>query len=204
MAGAVDGEVGFEELYAQAGEDLEAIPWASLTANPALREWLDGSPMGRGQTALVVGCGLGDDAEELGRRGYRVVAFDISPSAIARCRQRFPDSTVDYRVADLFAFSRDWRSAFDLVVEIRTLQSLPVNQREDAARAIASVVRAGGRLFVRCLARGDDERLTARPWPVSRGELKAFAEGGLAELEFREEKSPGGRARSFTVVYGRD
>lgn len=204
MAGEVEGEVGFEELYAQAGEDLEAIPWASLTAHPALREWLDGSPGGRGQTALVVGCGLGDDAEELDRRGYRVAAFDISPTAIARCRQRFPDSTVDYRVADLFALPRDWRSAFNLVVEIRTLQSLPVDQREDAARAIASVVGASGRLFVRCLARGNDERVTTRPWPVSRRELRAFTESGLAELEFREERSPGERGRSFTIVYGRD
>ena len=152
----------------------------------------------------MVGCGLGDDAEELSRRGWRVTAFDVAPTAIARCRHWFPDSAVDYRVADLFALPGEWREAFDLVVEIRTLQSLPVQQRRGAARAIAGAVRPGGRVFVRCLARGKGEPVAARPWPVSRRELAAFTDAGLAELEFREEPAAAGRGRSFTVVYGRD
>ncbi len=195
--------MGFEELYARAGVHLEAIPWASLSAHPALTAWLDSSPAGDGQSALVVGCGLGDDAEELSRRGYRVSAFDIAPTAIARCRQRFPDSSVDYQVADLFALPGAWRRAFDLVVEIRTLQSLPLEQRGKAARALADRVRHGGRLFVRCLGRGNSEAVSARPWPVSRGELGAFLDAGLSELEFHEERAADGRGRSFTALYAR-
>ena len=53
--------------------------------------------------ALVVGCGLGDDAEFIAGLGFSVVAFDISASAIAAAQQRFPQSTVRYRVADLMA-----------------------------------------------------------------------------------------------------
>lgn len=62
--------------------------------HPALLAWLDGEPEGVRHRALVIGCGLGDDAEAVRRRGYRVSAFDIAPTAIARCRQRFPDSKV--------------------------------------------------------------------------------------------------------------
>jgi SAM-dependent methyltransferase len=203
VAGAGDAEVGFEELYARAGEDFERVPWASLSPHPALRAWLDRAAIARGERALVVGCGLGDDAEELSGRGFHVTAFDVAPTAIARCRERFPDSSVKYRVADLFALSGKWGRAFDLVVEIRTLQSLPVDRRGEAARAIAGTVRPGGRLFVRCLARGDAEPVDVRPWPVSRAELGAFVEAGLDELEFREEPQAGGPARSFTVVFGR-
>ncbi len=196
-------EVGFEELYAQAGQDLEAVPWALLAAHPALVSWLDRQPVPGGQTALVIGCGYGDDAEELCRCGYRVTAFDIAPTAIARCRERFPDSEVEYAVADLFALPAEWRAGFDLVVEIRTLQSLPPGRRAAATRAVAGMVRPGGRLWLRCLGRADDEPVSERPWPVSRQELGGFGRAGLDQLEFREEPLAAGRGRTFTVVYRR-
>jgi SAM-dependent methyltransferase len=211
------GEAGFDEIYTRAGSDLNAIPWAALTPQPALVAWLDrqdqpgpsGSP---GQirpavperTALIVACGLGDDAEEVGLRGYRVTAFDLVPAAIEHCRERFPNSAVSYQVADLFRLPGGWGRAFDLVVEIRTLQSLPVAQRADAAAVIAGTVRPGGRLFVHGLGRADGDPLGSRPWPLSRRELGAFTAAGLRETEWIDEAtgSTSGR-RTFTAVYAR-
>ncbi len=94
VSGVGGGEVGFEELYAKAGADLQVVPWASLSAHPGLVSWLDRQPVSCGESALVVGCGYGADAEELDRRGYRAIAFDIAPTAIARCHERFPSSKV--------------------------------------------------------------------------------------------------------------
>ncbi len=205
MSGIGDAEVGFEELYARAGENLEAVPWALLAAHPALVSWLDRQPRPAGaqDRALVIGCGYGDDAEELRRRGYRVTAFDISPTAIGRCLERFPSSDVEYRVADLFALPQEWHAGFDLVVEIRTLQSLPLGQRDAAVRAIAQAVRVGGTVWLRCLARNDDEPVRERPWPVSRRELSGFRRAGLHELEWVEQPLGTGRGKTFTVVYQR-
>ena len=149
------------------GQDFGAIPWAALAANPALVSWLDQQPAPAGDHALVIGCGLGDDAEEVARRGYQVTAFDLSPTAIRHCHERFPGSAVDYQVADLFRLPAGWDKAFGLVVEIRTLQSLPLPQRADATVAIAATVAPGGRVFVRCLARDDREPPVCRPWPVA-------------------------------------
>jgi SAM-dependent methyltransferase len=193
----------FEAIYLRAGPDLAAVPWASLTAHPALVAWLDAPPPVPGRDALVVGCGLGDDAEAVSERGFRVSAFDVAPTAIARCRDRFPRSRVDYRVADLFALPDGWHQAFDLVVESRTLQSLEPERRAAAAAAIAATLRAGGLLWVRALARDDNEPVGTRPWPVSRSELRAFEDVGLRRLELREEPPTGGRGRSFTAVYRR-
>ncbi len=200
---AGDGETGFEELYASAGENFRAVPWALLAAHPALVSWLDRQTVPAGEAALVVGCGYGDDAEELCRRGYRVAAFDIAPTAIARCRERFPDSEVDYRVEDLFALPREWDAAFGLVVEIRTLQSLPVAQRAAAVEAIARTVQPGGVLWLRCFGHEGDGQAGGRPWPVSRRELHGFDRAGLAELGFDEEPTGDERGRMFTVVYQR-
>jgi SAM-dependent methyltransferase len=198
-----EDEVPFEELYARAGENLEAVPWALLAAHPALVSWLDRQPTPAGDTALVVGCGYGDDAEELCRHGYRVTAFDIAPTAIARCRRRFPGSNVEYRVADLFVLPGEWHTHFDLIVEIRTLQSLPPDQRAAATSAVAEMVRPGGRVWLRCLGRADEEPVGQRPWPVSRRELSGFGRAGLDELEFIERPLPAGRGRTFTIIYQR-
>lgn len=198
-----EGEIGFEEIYARAGSDFDAIPWASGAAHPALVAWLDRHRGPSGLAALVIGSGLGDDAEELGRRGYRVTAFDLSPTAIEQCQQRFPGSLVDYQVADLFALPDAWNDAFDLVVEIRTLQSLPPARRADAAAAIASTARPGGWLFVRSLAHDEHEPPTSRPWPLTRRDLRAFTDAGLREVELLVQAALPGHPRSFTAIYTR-
>jgi len=63
---------------------------------PSRVVWLDGHHMcGRGQKALKIGCGLGDDAEELAQRGSDTTTFDILPTAVAWCQQRVPNLTVE-------------------------------------------------------------------------------------------------------------
>ncbi len=198
----------FEEIYAQAGQDFTAIPWAALAAHPALVAWLDQQPPPAGDRALrdralIIGCGLGDDAEEAARRGYRVTAFDLSPTAIGHCRDRFSGSAVDYQVADLFQLPASWAAAFGLVVEIRTLQSLPLAQRAEATAAMAATVRPGGRVFVHCLGRDDAEPPISRPWPVSHRELSGFAIAGLDETEFADRSATPRNERTFTAVYKR-
>lgn len=192
----------FEELYAAVGDDLALIPWARREPHPALVSWLDQRPPGDGRPALVIGCGLGDDAEELSRRGYRACAFDYSATAITWCRRRFPESTVDYRVADLFDLPSGWARRFQVVVEINTIQSLPPERRTETIDAIAATVAPGGRLFVRCQGRADNEPVTARPWAVSRRDLDAFAAAGLHEVAFAEGAGVTGRP-VFQATYER-
>jgi SAM-dependent methyltransferase len=177
----------FEEMYAAAGDDLAAVPWANLRPFPLLVEWLDGEKVAVGATALVIGCGYGDDAEELARRGFAVNAFDFSPTAIGRARERFPESAVDYRVADLFDLPAEWSGRFDLVVEIRTLQSLPIAERRAGAAAIAATVAPGGRLWLFALGRESHVPGETRPWPVVSDELAELERAGLTWESRRED-----------------
>ncbi|HEY0637567.1 MAG TPA: class I SAM-dependent methyltransferase [Pseudonocardiaceae bacterium] len=153
-----------------------------------------------GRTALVIGCGLGDDAEEVARRGWRVTAFDAAPTAIRWCLRRFPGSPVEYRVADLFALPD---TTYDLVVEINTIQALPPGRRPATIAAIAATVAPGGTLFVRCLAREDDTPPRGRPWPVSRAELAAFGDAGLRMRSFADTPATRRTSRHFCAVYER-
>jgi len=176
----------FETLYANTNRDASRVPWVKLAAQPLMTEWLDGQQMsGDGKRALVVGCGLGDDAEELARRGFAVIAFDISETAIQWCQERFPDSAVDYQVGDMFAPPNEWIQTFDFVLEVNIVQSLPLSWRERAIAAEAQFVAPNGQLLILC--HGRDDSITepvGPPWIMARYELKHFEQVGLREVTF--------------------
>lgn len=132
----------------------------------------------------MVGAGLGSDAELIAGFGFRTVAFDVSPTAIQMARRRFPESHVEYAVADLLDPPDDWSEAFDLVAEIITVQALPRSVRAEATARVREFVAPDGTLLVisNVLADGDD-RAGGPPWPLTRAELEAFAG---TELELRQ------------------
>lgn len=195
----------FEELYDQAGDDPAIIPWADLTPNPNLIDWLERNKRANRGRALKIGCGLGDDAEELARRGFETIAFDISAAAIAWCRRRYPQSPVAYVVADLLKAPAEWQAAFDFVLEAYTLQVLPSDLRADAARCIASFLAPGGTLLVVARGRESTEPEGKMPWPLTRDELSLFKTTGLIEVTFEDymdgENPP---VRRFRATYRRD
>ena len=141
----------FERLYAEASRGDAVVPWADLAPNPHVVEWLEREAPAPG-CALDVGTGLGDTAEDLAGRGFDVVAFDVSPTAVTAARRRFPNSRVAYRVADLLQLPADFAGAFDLVIECYTLQVLPPAARSQAIASLRGTLAPGGSLLV--VARG--------------------------------------------------
>lgn len=174
----------FEPLYQQAQGDTSQVPWAKMTPHPYFQDWLDSQHIhGNGRQALVIGCGLGDDAEALSRLGFSVTAFDIAPTAIAWCRQRFPNSSVDYQAANLFDLPVEWKRHFDLVVEIRNIQALPLSVRSNAIKAVAATVAMDGQLFITTRIRAHGTVPDGPPWPLSDEELSQFSLLGLQERQ---------------------
>jgi SAM-dependent methyltransferase len=193
----------FEPVYAAAGEGVTDVPWVDLEPNRHLRAWLEREGRaGEGRRAVVVGCGTGDDAELLREQGFETIGFDIAPTAIAWARRRFPDT--GFRVADLLALPQDMLGAFDLVFEAYTLQALPVEIRDPAIDAVASLVAAGGTLLVVTFGRSAEDEPGRLPWPLTREELARFRERGLEERRFedyRDDVEP--ERRRFRVEYAR-
>ena len=152
----------FEPLYSEARAGTRSVPWDRGTAHPLLAAWTaERGLRGEGRRALVIGAGLGFDAEHLAALGFATTAFDVAPTAVAMARERFPGSAVDYRVADLLDLPPEWAGAFDLVVEIITVQALPEDLRAPATAAIASTVAPGGDALRRL--RHPRRRARARP-----------------------------------------
>jgi SAM-dependent methyltransferase len=180
----------FERLYAEAADGHAVVPWDRRAPHPLLVEWIEQRPDLSGRRTLVVGCGLGDDAAYLAAQGYRVIAFDISGSAIDAARRRFPTSPVDFRVADLLNPPAEWREHFDLVVETYTTQSLPVRLRPTVVLHVGRLVAPGGTLLVLAVAPDANEQSDGPPWPLSRTDIESFAVEGLKVVSVEEIRDP--------------
>lgn len=192
----------FEDVYRSTQAGQFSAPWSTHTPHPHLMSWFEReTPNGTGHTALVAGCGEGDDAEYLAQHGYTVTAFDIAETAIQICEQRFPDSSVTYQVADLFALPEAWLNSFDFVLDNRTVQSLPPHLTEAAIRAQAATVAPGGTLLILCSGRDDDEPREGVPWPLSHQDLNLYVTAGLTEVRFEDLTSDDSGGRRFRVTY---
>jgi pimeloyl-ACP methyl ester carboxylesterase len=190
----------FDELY-RAGTGGEVpMPWNRTEPHPLLRSWVRHRGLDRPggpdhpRRAMVVGCGLGVDAEFVGSLGPDTTGFDVSETAVSMARVRHPGSPVHYRTADLLDPPTAWRQAFDLVVEIFTVQALPRSVRAAAIANVGGFVAPGGRLLVISGVHDDADPPDTPPWPLTRAEIESFATGGLRPILVDKpaaSKSPG-------------
>jgi SAM-dependent methyltransferase len=169
------------------------VPWRRRQPNPLLVHWASAQELsGAGQHAVVVGCALGADAEYVASLGFDTTGFDISGTAIRLARQRFPGSTVRYVVADLLNYPQAWLRAYDLVIEIITVQALPDPPRRQAIANVSRLVGPGGTLLVIAAVHHDDTPDTpVPPWPLRRAEIEAFGADGLSPTRIEITAIPG-------------
>ena len=153
-----------------------------MAPNPIMMDWVEKNcHVGK---ALIIGCGLGDDAIGLESIGFDVTAFDISEHCIEWCKERFPNSAVEWLVGDILDPNEEWYENFDLIVEIHILQAIPDGGiRERAAEQMPKLLTENGIMF--CIGRLDDGHQTIHPppWPLKESWLKdSFAM--LESMEF--------------------
>jgi SAM-dependent methyltransferase len=187
----------FDRLYVAAAAGGEALPWDRAGApQHLLAEWAaEHAVRGDGRRAVVVGCGLGGDAEFLARLGFGTVGFDFSAPAIEAARRLNPDSPVEYAVADLLKLPASWLGGFDLVVESLTVQSLPRPIRPAVLAAVRSLVAPGGSVLVISSQQGVREEQDTGPWPLSRADVESFGGNGFTTVRLEQPPGPDGLPR---------
>ncbi|MDT0553935.1 class I SAM-dependent methyltransferase [Urechidicola vernalis] len=171
----------FETLYSESNDSGSGVPWANMAPHPIFKNWIDqSSPLKKEQTALVIGCGLGDDAIELEAKGYNVTAFDVSESAIELCKKRFPNSKVKFITADLIEGITEWRHKFDFVLEIFTIQALPPKYEAILIKNVADFVAENGKLIVITEVQ-TQKRIyeNGPPWLINADYINSFEQNGL-------------------------
>jgi 2-polyprenyl-3-methyl-5-hydroxy-6-metoxy-1,4-benzoquinol methylase len=171
----------FEPLYADANKEGEGVPWANMKTHPSFSHWLSQNPLiVNNKSALVVGCGMGDDAIELESLGFQVTAFDVSETAIKYCKERFPLTTVNFVQADLLKEQIQWHKKYDFVLEIYTVQALPPKYEKELIQNIANFVAPDGQLLV--VAEVSNKTRTfanGPPWLLTPQHIDSFISCGL-------------------------
>jgi hypothetical protein len=111
-------------------------------------------------------------------------------------------TAVRYVTADLLHLPAAWRRAFDLTVEIITLQALPPELHPPAAAAVRELVAGGGTLLVIGALPGESG--VSPPWALTRAEIEGLASGGLETVAIETVAMPGKPAeRRWRAEYRR-
>ena len=162
-----------------------------------------------GKEVLDIGCGNGEHALWLARRGHVVCGVDPSAQAIGRAQRRArregPTAVgvVGFVVGQVGAGVGQvgdgaWKRKFDCALDAGSFHRVPVAERAAYAHALATVVKAGGHAFVLCFA--DREKGRGGPTRVTREELAATFAGDEWKVEAVDESIvesrlfPGGAA----------
>lgn len=171
----------FDDIYKEHKDEHHNIPWARQDVNPFLQTYLDEKIKHKGK-ALVIGCGLGDDAYALDMAGYEVLAIDVSQTALDLAQERFKDSNVVFEKQDIFDMPEKYDECFDFVFEAFTIQSLPREFRANMINAVAKSVAKSGKLLV--VAFKKNTLNDGPPWPLTQEEIDLFKTNSMNELSF--------------------
>jgi SAM-dependent methyltransferase/3-polyprenyl-4-hydroxybenzoate decarboxylase len=136
------------------------LPWFTEALDADLAEEL-GAMVGTGRVLLDVGTGPGTTAIFAARRGFHVVATDVSRAALACARARAEGLPIAW-VEDDVLTSR-LHARFDVVVDRGCLHCLPRAAWPSYARAMKERVAPGGTLLLKVHAPAEGDRHGTEP-----------------------------------------
>jgi len=139
-----------ESIEPGSAEFFEHIrPWMSFYKFPWIRERLEReAALLQGKHLLEVGCGMGFDSVEFLRRGVRVTATDLTPTAVEFARKHFEVEglePVDVRVENVRKLSFP-DATFDAVWARGVLHA--TGDTREALAEIHRVLKPGGRAII--------------------------------------------------------
>jgi SAM-dependent methyltransferase len=162
----------WDELYRK-GETR----WDHGGASLPLKQYLERHSV-RGR-ALVPGCGRGHEVALAVEHGLDATGLDISPTASAEARARYPQLAERFVTGSLFDPPVEMREAFDVVLEHTCLCALNPELRANYRRGIDLTLRRGGVLIgVWYINPSLEPGYEGPPFPLSVAELTALFSDG--------------------------
>ena len=110
---------------------------------------------------LDLGCGTGRNANYLAEKDNSVIGIEISKTAIdiAKTRAKELGVSVDYRMGDIGVPYEIEDDSIDIVIDVTSSNSLNEKGREIYLKEVHRVLRKGGFVFVRALAKDGNKNV---------------------------------------------
>lgn len=116
----------YDDRYRQVHE--ENLRWFAETPSPIVEEIMSEFSMNVTDKMLEIGCGEGRDAVPLLKRGFDLLATDISPEAVSWCVKQHPEFADRFRTLNCVTDRLDQK--FDFIYAVAVVHMLV----EDADR----------------------------------------------------------------------
>ena len=147
-------EIAKFEAIASRWWDMEGEFKPLHQINPVRLDWITDKSGGLfGKRILDIGCGGGILSESMARRGARVTGIDMGkePLGVARLHALEQGVELEYRQITAEAHAAEVPGQYDVVTCMEMLEHVP--DPASVLRAIATLVRPGGRVFVSTINR---------------------------------------------------
>ncbi len=134
-----------------------------------------------GAVFLDAGCGIGDQAARIARRGYKCVGVDISPTILEKAKEKMQAFGLNSRVRFVCQALEDMslgREFFDVVHCRGVLMHIPDWKR--ALRSLCAVLRPGGHIVI---LENNVKALYSRAYLIARGLFRNRVASRLVETE---------------------
>jgi len=141
-----DSARAWEQLWSST--PAEQLPWHAAALDPVLDDAI-AAHSAPGRRLLDLGTGDGIVAIAAARRGFRVTALDVAPTALGRARERADRAqtrSILFVLDDITAPRLD--IAHDIAVDRGLLHSLPHDSWPAYSAAVTRLVSPGGALLL--------------------------------------------------------
>lgn len=145
----------YDDRYRQVHR--ENLEWFSRNPSPIVGQVMAQFGIGTNSKILELGCGEGRDAIHLLRQGYRVLATDISPEAIAYCRRIAPTFSNHFQVLDCIGGKLE--GEFDFIYAVAVVHMLVEDiHRKGFYQFIRNHLNASGIALICTMGDGEIQR----------------------------------------------
>jgi cyclopropane fatty-acyl-phospholipid synthase-like methyltransferase len=155
---------------------------------------------------LDLGCGTGENALHLAALGRRVLGVDVSPTAIARAREKAATRGLPaaFVVGDALDLAR-LRRRFETAVDCGLFHTFAPEQRRLYAQSLCEVLSSGATLHLLCFS--DEEPPGPGPLRIAQHEIGDAFRGIFVTTRMRpgrfETTDPGWRPHAWVATLTR-
>ncbi len=140
---------------------------------------------------LDLGCGTGRNANYLAERGNKVIAIEISQTALelAKKRAKELELAVDYRLGDIGVPYEVEDNSIDIVLDVTSSNSLDEKGRAVYLSEVVRVLKSDGYFFVRALCKDGNKNVKnlLKQSPGKEYDTYVIREIGLTERVFSKD-----------------